>query len=520
MVNSLTARWPHGIYLGHHPDGSPELFPSFARVFSALVSAGNTGISSLSASSIRVDSEEFASPEQVLLWLESNPPKGLCLPPVVSGRRFEALAYRKEGVFKKEGKALNYKVTGRAVGEGTAIGGTLSWVWDQDFPDPIRRTLELMCADVGCLGEASSLVILELADNTEITHEYSAGRQFFKAGGIETQVVKPGRLKALQEQYSIAHPEKLPSEAQDRHNTSAMPVSEIPSSVGLGTRRLIRVNNQNEQAVPWDKVIAIPIEEGPEVRPEGRVAFAVATHRALIARIGNGAPASITGKYEEGVTPTANRIGIQYLPVNTLSHESLEAQAHLLLLIPSGLPESELQVLSEALSSFQLLRSRFGRFNLSPDIQFLSGAEFWQPPAPGSRRIWTISPAAIPERWATGGSQEDVYFETITWSLGNTLRDLTQLDVASRPEDRAAALAAKGFTVHEARPLTTKHPTRYVHRTNKTMPALPYTARIELGTLVPHTALLAIGQSRHLGGGLLVPQDLNYESEVCNDHGA
>jgi len=38
---------------------------------------------------------------------------------------------------------------------------------------------------------------------------------------------------------------------------------------------------------------------------------------------------------------------------------------------------------------------------------------------------------------------------------------------------------------------------------------LPYTATVTLGSLEPAgTAFVAIGQSRHLGGGLLVPCDV------------
>jgi CRISPR-associated protein Csb2 len=37
------------------------------------------------------------------------------------------------------------------------------------------------------------------------------------------------------------------------------------------------------------------------------------------------------------------------------------------------------------------------------------------------------------------------------------------------------------------------------------MVAQPYRATLGLGTLSDDTTLLAIGQSRHLGGGLLVP---------------
>lgn len=517
MANSITVRWPGGVYLGHQPDGSAELFPSFARLFSALVHAGFTG-ASLDALTRSSPQEPSASPEYVLTWLENNPPIGLRLPTLISGRRFEAMAYRKEGVFKKEGKATNYKVTGRAVGEGTAVGGPISWVWESDFPNEIVTTLDLMCADVGCLGEASSMVIIELEQGVEATHHYSQGRQFFTSGGLESEIVNPGRLRSLQSQYSEANPSKLPSLAQDRHNTSAMPSSEIPTNYGLEVRRLASIKSDPEPPVPWDSVVAIPIEDGREVKPEDRVAFAVATHRALIARIGTGAPAAITGKYDEGVLPPANRVAIQYLPSELTPYTELEQQDHLLLLLPFGLPESELNVLADSLVGFRTIRSRIGKFTLSPDIQFLSGASFWSQNTVDDEPTWTIFPAAIPERWATGRNRSDVYLETIAWSLGNVLRSLPQLDPSKNANERTSQLTSMGLTVENAGPLVTRHPARFAHRTNKSMPILPFKADLRLGALLPKSAILAIGQSRHMSGGLLVPSRETPERDDLIDH--
>ena len=43
------------------------------------------------------------------------------------------------------------------------------------------------------------------------------------------------------------------------------------------------------------------------------------------------------------------------------------------------------------------------------------------------------------------------------------------------------------------------------------MTAQPYTALISAGDLLADTGVAAVGQSRHLGGGLLVPADLPAE---------
>jgi CRISPR-associated protein Csb2 len=49
---------------------------------------------------------------------------------------------------------------------------------------------------------------------------------------------------------------------------------------------------------------------------------------------------------------------------------------------------------------------------------------------------------------------------------------------------------------------------RYVHRTAEGTVIQPYRATVRLGGLAGQQTVVAIGQSRHLGGGLLVPLDL------------
>lgn len=57
----------------------------------------------------------------------------------------------------------------------------------------------------------------------------------------------------------------------------------------------------------------------------------------------------------------------------------------------------------------------------------------------------------------------------------------------------------------------TRNPNFYAHRMQYGMTAQPYTAIVSAGDLLADTELAAVGQSRHLGGGLLVPADLPAE---------
>ena len=57
----------------------------------------------------------------------------------------------------------------------------------------------------------------------------------------------------------------------------------------------------------------------------------------------------------------------------------------------------------------------------------------------------------------------------------------------------------------------TRNPNFYAHKMPHGMTAQPYTALISAGDLLADTGVAAVGQSRHLGGGLLVPADLPTE---------
>ncbi len=51
----------------------------------------------------------------------------------------------------------------------------------------------------------------------------------------------------------------------------------------------------------------------------------------------------------------------------------------------------------------------------------------------------------------------------------------------------------------------------YAHKMPQGVTTQPYTALVSAGDLLADTELAAVGQSRHLGGGLLVPADLPIE---------
>jgi CRISPR-associated protein Csb2 len=72
----------------------------------------------------------------------------------------------------------------------------------------------------------------------------------------------------------------------------------------------------------------------------------------------------------------------------------------------------------------------------------------------------------------------------------------------------ATGVRAGGFAVASAVPVRDGDLSRFVHKIPEGLPLRPYRALIDLAGLAPPCGLMAIGQARHLGNGLLVPVDV------------
>lgn len=523
MPLMLSARWPQGTYLGHAADGTPEPFPSFARAYSALVHAAATGTQAAATGDAAAPGfpQLTAKSVETLTWLESHPPIGMAIPTwpdLIPSRPSEhAIAYRDQGVIRKEGTRVQKKKLPRAQGEASWIGAPLSWLWETDPPAAVREHLDALCADVGTLGEADSPAVLEVFDvpgTGSRTHDLEIAGFFSTGGGTRVDLPAEGRLEALEEQFRSARPAKLPSLAADRFTLgdSAMPQSEAPSRGGLTSARL-RPVGRKETWAPWELVSLLPIESGPGVADEDRVTVAVALHRALIATIGQDCPAVVTGRYGKLRNPPANRIALHYIPAGAPISGTDKGQAHLAILFPTGISETDAEAVHEGIHRLRGLRSPLGRFSLG-GVSLLPGTRFWEAPAPRMERAWELDPAAVPERHAKGSDRFDVLSQTVAFSLGNVLREeFPELEGRSAAQ-RRDLLEVRGLEILEASSRAVADPTRFVHRTNRAMPVMPYRARLRLGDIVPQTAVLAIGQSRHLGGGLLVPVDRRAPKEA------
>lgn len=506
MSFGITARFPLGTYQGHGADGRAELLPDPARLHAALLCAAAQGTRAM-----LVDGRlEPSGPDRTALeWLERNPPNAIARPAARQLSSGQIIAYRKDGVIRKEVGDWKDKVTSRAQSDGAALGGPIGWSWP-DVPGPVKESLEALCADVSCLGEASSPVVLEVGA-IEATHELRTDLSPFDPLGTDVRVPEDGRTRELQQAHRAAN-RKEPTLANDRHSVSELPTPSPVVSVGLSTARYVEIDAPVVQT-PWDTVHIIPLADGAQVRENQCVDLAVAVHRALISRIGTGAAPEITGAYEERAARPANRLAIHIVSGEVASAFGLGDSTSILLLLPTSMSGTARVQLNRALSGWSRITWRGRVLRVDMDRwKVRSGQEFWPAPATGFSRAWITWPVAIPEtRPQRVDGRAWTLADAAAVSAGMVWRDLIA------PGDLRGGLlyrrlheaaVEKGFRVGQVASVPTSKGRQYAHAVPADLVVQPYRAWVDLGQLAGSRSVIAIGQSRHLGGGLLIPVDV------------
>lgn len=499
---SITAHFPLGVYHGHAADGRSEPFPSPARLLSALVNAAHIGTTA--------PGDGTAKPRYAaaLTWLEEHPPNGICLPTTmnVTIEASRIFMHRRNGSIENS----KYKTEARTVSDGYAIDGVIGWVWD-DMPDDVRNAVARLCEDVPCLGEMDSPVVMS-TEKVEVNWRLDPAATAFTPGGLRVQVPSSGRINALRELHSQSHPHEDSSDSDREFLTSG------------GFLRDVRyvsvepVKHNGGDHSPWRDVLIFLADDGAgrKISPERRVSWCVAFHKALIKRIGNGAPSIVTGCYQQNMTKPANRLAIQYVPASVLSQSVAETELNVpgafLIMLPSDVSDDDEAVILRALAGMTQLNHRRDEApaRLRPVGEVFDAQCFWRPPAQGTRRLWSPTPVAVPE--VTRQRGEWTFEDAILLSLGFVWRD--RFDAVPKGIQGYRSLVAQvrergaGVMWHHR---ITRNPSLYAHKMPQGVTAQPYTALVSAGDLLADTELAAVGQSRHLGGGLLVPADLPAE---------
>ncbi|MGW0036109.1 type I-G CRISPR-associated protein Csb2 [Gordonia sp. NPDC003376] len=516
-VIGIRARFPLGIYRGHRPDRQADLLPSPLRLHAALVAAAGNGCTAASGQGA-LSRDGDAS--RALEWLEDNPPDYIELPrwEMNADQTNGAFAFRDEGVVENATTAPTRRKARRFVTDSTALAGPIGWGWAQ-VPDDIQTTLDALCADVPCLGEADSPVVLEVG-TIEPTHRRAQKQGPFNSVAIRLPVAAPGRTAELDVDYVRAQPIKPPSVSADKWKASELPA---PPSLSHDLKAVLgydEITPTIEVNAPWVHIVHFPTNR--DVGPDDRVAWSVTMHRALTALLGDDASPLVTGRYTTGAPRPTNRIAIQPLPesiVSASAHPHLGAGMALLL------PEGGLEPIATVLASLtRLYRGVHGGIRLgAPTIH--DAASFWHAPDELSTRLWTAIPAVLPEtrRQPSRGERSWTLGDSALLSVGFTYRDhLGAVAVQDRNApagERYSALIAAvergGVQALSTHRIADSDTGKYVHKLPKGLVAQPYRLVLGPGALVSDTAIVAIGQSRHLGGGLLCPFDVPHDAAAA-----
>lgn len=504
----ITARFPLGVYLGHSADGLPSQFPDTARLHTALVNAAGQGSLAEDIDGALHPSERAVS---ALRWLEENPPTGLIHPPMMPvAVRSPVLSWRFEGVMESKREPVPRRVA-KSQSDGVAVSGIIAWSWGVQVPGTIRDTLDELCADVSCLGEADSPVVLELPDpaDWEPTHLLDPDQTGFPApGGLRVRTPLPGRFDELEADYQAAYPARPPTTAADQHVWTARPGSYTPSAQYL-RERVYRTSQERVSEAPWPRLMIFRVRSRTDLADT--MGWSVAMHRAIIARLGDDAPALITGRSRRGVPLPANRIGVQIAlphPVRSV----YPGETLVVLMLPADASAEDLLVVRRAAEGVQRLYRVGGETRLAAP-EAMDAADYWLPPPEGTHRFWRPYPSLVPEvrRLPPRDGRPWTLNDAGALAVGFVFRDLFEEFYESgknRYRSIAETMINHGVRWHDTHLLHLGSVTNHVHKVPKDLVVQPLTGIVDMQRLISPGTLFALGQSRHLGGGLMIPEDI------------
>lgn len=518
MAYSIIARFPLGTYQGAAEDGQVEAFPSVSRLFSALLCAAGVGQRAV------VNAGELEPNEgdgHALRWLEENPPDSVYIP-ALHVNRGRAIAYRDDGTLgpsRSKGR-LAVKKAQKYPDATVAIDESFVWTWTTTPPEPVIASVDALCADVPHLGGAESPVVLTTtSDDRRSSHRLDSAADLFTAGGLDVEVPVPGRLSELADAHSAAL--TIPTKPKDKYKTNEAAASAVPTREAVALARYTS-STEGGLGTPWPTVLLLGIDR--VIRRDESVAAAVAVHRALVQSAiinGDPVPPLVSGTYSSGASRPANHLAIQFFD-ETMPVDLGPYGAAIGLLVPSVADAGDIAVLARAVERLARLISWRGRsVRLRGKPRAVSGERFWRDTSSGSLRLWQTHVPAIPDVRGVHDGGDWTFGDAARLALAFAMRDRVSPDIPPgvRGDARLRALASAvehlGLRALETKPIRSSDVDKYFYKVNEHAVVRPYSAVLSLGSRFPQCAVLAIGQSRHLGGGLLVPTDVSEDDVIA-----
>jgi CRISPR-associated protein Csb2 len=451
--------------------------------------------------------------EIALRWLEENPPSDVRIPEMRVAP-VEAVAFRDDGTIRKSRTTKMIRKLPKQ-DSVVAVNGPFVWSWRETPPRPVADAVRELCADVPHLGPAESPVVLTVTEDDEATHthEYVPKAGLFAGGaGVHITIPVRGRLDEL---VGAHRAERTGKVGNDRAGSDERAASPVPPrrSVRVGWYREVVARNGE---IPWPDVLLVPLDR--QIAERDRVRVAVAAHKALIKILGPDSPPILTGSYPTGIPRPANRVALHVLDQDYPVDLPGQARSALAVLLPRGAEAAELDSVYRAVARLRELRPARGRdgkraaaVSVAGGVEVVAGDRLWHEPEAGTVRLWRASPPAVPD---TRGRKGWTFTHAVLLSLGFVWQGPEQ-SVLPTPEGRGEArdnalveaVNAAGAVVLNTSPVRSSHVQDYAHRVHPNAVVRPYRVSLALGDLAGPRTVQAIGQCRHLGGGLLIPDD-------------
>lgn len=517
MPLMISAEFLLGFYQGSDRRGAAEAYPSPVRLQMAFIDAAH----GRSESTMLTDVELAA-----IIWLEDHTPDAILLPETTiadSGAR----SYRDKGLIAK-GKVKGAVAVKKDAVDATrisAIAGPIRWWWAETPSAEVCEALASIAHDVPYLGERIAPVRLTVESGRERpsgAHERVIDRRLGDTAP-SFLVPLPGRYAALQTAFETTSAAKSPSESADGVSTSE---AERPSPVFADRTRSLAYSPPEPLIpdTPWPFAIRIRVQTDQDgglwaPRAEEYVSWCVALHRTLTRFIGDDAAPLVTGRYVDvpgAPTPRpANRLAIQIIPPRFTEEDE---GASFLLMIPQGADPSEVNRVRAAVQRISSIYRRRDkelsvRRSANGAIEEIDLSTFWPAPAPGTVRWWAPTPTMVAEGGPSRRREDRRWTadDAVRLAVAFVWRDalgVAQGRAAVRNASYVDAVTAQGVRTSGAWRDNDRDPKFFAHRIPEGQVITCIRSLVDLGELSNTTSLVAIGQSRHLGGGLLHPVDL------------
>lgn len=485
-------------YHGRDSREVPEKKPELTRVFSALMAAGGR----LGMSEDVVDA--------ALGWVESNPPKHLTVPefdPYVDGKGYDHTVshFMSPGRLSDKGSLNPIEAPYMW---GSIPRGAIVWSWD-DVPAEVSEALRAMCAGISYIGTSDSLCRVTFGDAPEPTHTLLTDG--YHGSALNEEVPSEGRAEELRARWAGTAPDKgrVPR-SMSRNMVKA--TGDVVRHARDKRQRItslpyVPVNTDlcGSDDAPWNRGVWIPFRKGDTLDPLNHVRVAETVHRALVrlsTELEGYCPEILSGKYANGRPDgVVNNVAVAIVPQRVGAVHAGGDRAGILVLVPAGAdPSDAAVVVDSALAFSENKRSNLSRMGIATDpegIREVNPAQWWAPPRNGTRRTWSPYPFAVMD--IAGATPFVAAHRAVKFVAGKGVPKKIVEKVRAISPSQLASYTHRTATVRGTDGKGSSYRAQIVH------PA--FDAKYNLSDVFPPTAVVAVGQSRHFGVGLLVPID-------------